>query len=149
MIIESLKEDLEQVLTSPNELNSKPAPFLWNYFWNKSKQFKNCLSMVWTTLYYIHFGLMRLLVGLILTALNGPVGTESKDLEPTFGFLDYLDSGFFFRFFPHLQKLGLSFKFVSILSLAVWIPRKKRSYDYMIEHPLIINKILFFCSLVE
>ena len=50
------------------------------------------------TLYYILFGLMSLLVGLILTALNGPVGTESrgvagfvnfditplKDLEPTF-----------------------------------------------------------------
>ena len=47
---------------------------------------------------YIFYGLIRLLVGLILTALNGPVGTESrgvagfanfdiapiKDLEPTF-----------------------------------------------------------------
>ena len=51
---------------------------------------------------------MRLLVGLILTALNGPVGTDFanfdiaplKDLEPTFGFLDYLDSGFLVIFFP-------------------------------------------------
>ena len=40
--IESLKEDLEQVLTSLNELNLKSTPFNWNYYWNKSKQFKNC-----------------------------------------------------------------------------------------------------------
>ena len=55
--------------------------------------------MVWTTLYYILFGLMSLLVGLILTALNGPVGTESRGVavfthrdsaplnKPTFTFI--------------------------------------------------------------
>ena len=101
--LESLKEDLEQVLTSLNGSNLKSATFNWNYCWNKSKQFKNCFiycpklnkrilkllrsqkmwfvsPMVWTTLHHILFGLMRLLVGLILNLWMGQLEQKIGEL---------------------------------------------------------------------
>ena len=103
MSIESLKEGLEQVLTSLNGSNLKSAPFNWNYCLNKSKQFKNCFiycpklnkrilkllrsqkmwfvsPMVWTTLHHILFGLMRLLVGLILNLWMGQLEQKIGEL---------------------------------------------------------------------